>query len=86
MPSISTTTSIGRWLSRIAGRIARPFLCTPEIGSGWTVVRPGSPSSRTSQPAPSSAASTPGQRSAGPKRPMSSSVSIGTVPWVLQSP
>ena len=42
------------------------------------------PPRRTASPAPSSAASTPGQRSAGPKRPMSSSVSIGTVPWVFE--
>ena len=36
------------------------------------VVRPGNPSSITTKPAPSSLRSTPGQRSSGPKRLMSS--------------
>ena len=44
-PSISTTRSSGRWLSSAIGSAASPFLCTPSIGSGCTVVRPGSPSS-----------------------------------------
>ena len=86
VPSMITTTSTGRWLSSAAGRSARPFLCTPRSGPGKPSSAPAAPSSTTRQPAPSSAASTPGQRSAGAKRPVSSSVAIGIVPCVFQIP
>ena len=86
VPSMIATRSSGRWLSSATGRCARPFLCTPAIGSGCTVVRPGSPSSITRQGGPSRAASTPGQRAAGARRRASSRVAIGIVPWVLELP
>ena len=55
VPSMRITTSIGRWLSRIAGRIVSPLRCGPSIGSSCSVVRPGWPSSITVQ-SPASAA------------------------------